>query len=375
MYSVVPHCSTPRRSYNEDDREFITYRFMNQQLLTELGRVDKSGSLSEQLRTDREFRYFLLHLIDNPDENCDLINTIAPLYDSEVSKLPKNKRQKEFEHIIHLFNNGDEPVTIGAELSTQERRDVLLSLIPEEFTKLRDEISMLDLPTPLFKSMAHTFAFYDDMAKENAALEERIQTLRDIRQFTPDAENVFIPRTAPEPETAESARSSSLSSGRATSRACSSRPSTAMSHVPKTARLPYSPRHYESPRVASSRLQYPHVKTTSRIDTHTGDNTYLREQINARESELQKNKRTERRLNESIKQRKNDVSHLQTEIEKLRAQLEKLKQEDFVKQQEQVRLDEASKQMLIAKKKEANDLTIQLQAALAENRRLKQLNV
>ena len=117
------------------------------------------------------------------------------------------------------------------------------------------------------------------------------------------------------------------------------------------------------------------MKATSRIDTTREDNTYLREQISSREAELTRNRRAEKKLNNAIKQRRNDVSHLQTEVEKLRAQLEKLKAEDAGRHQDQVRLDEASRQMLMARKKEANDLTIKLQAALAENRRLKRLDV
>ena len=170
---------------------------MNQQIITEYKRATTSTDNLQQLRIEKEFRFFLLHLLDDPNENIEMINAITPLYQSELTRVKMNsqsKKDKEFSHILKLFTDGDEPVNIGVELSNEERRFILLSLLPADgFDDLKDFISKMDIPTPLFKSMAHTFEFYKDLAQETDLLEKRLQTVRNIRHFNPESNDVFIP--------------------------------------------------------------------------------------------------------------------------------------------------------------------------------------
>lgn len=379
---------------------------MNQQIIAEYKRATTSTDNLQQLRIEKEFRFFLLHLLDTSNENIELVNSITPLYQSELTRIKKNsqsKKDKEFSHILKLFTDGDEPVNIGVELSNEERRFLLLSLLPtNELDDLRNYIAKMDLPTPLFKSMAHTFAFYNDIVEETNSLEKRLQTVRDIRHFNPESTDVFIParpqsclstnrnshindsnkiysmtstiRVQPQIQASHLSQQSNQ-----TKRPNTARPSTSISinrqkTQPKTPRLTSkqsTSRPYSS---NSSNIPTPRFRSSSKIDKdiEDTDNATLRRQIEIKEKEIQRYSNHARQIKQAIDKRIRDSFYIQKEIELLQKNLEDMKKEEINKQKEQTMIDESAKDLVSQRKKEANEVTTKLRLAIEENRRLKE---
>lgn len=371
---------------------------MNSQLIGELERSQNQSTFLESLHTEREFRCFLLYLLDHPDDYPDIINSVAPLYFSEMQKLRnsgKTKKSREFSYIYDIFTNGLDPIDAGQDLSIIDRRNFLNSLIPKEFSSLKSEINRMKLPNNVFQSFAHTFSFYDAIEKENKELEKRIQALRNVRAFVPEALDVFIPRAVSAvstPRTQCPSICSNVSSNKSISRV--STPRSQQSEL-SSARSQYSA-------ISSARSQYSTYSTTkiqdkskasSRINSHqqpqiiprhrnpcpidvnckidVQGNEFIRKQILSRENDITDNKKKLKVLLASIDGRRRDVVYLRREVAQLKIQSEQMEAETASQKEYQVMLDEHTKEVLRAKKKEANQATTNLKKAIQENRRLK----
>ncbi|OHT15228.1 hypothetical protein TRFO_14250 [Tritrichomonas foetus] len=363
--------------------EFV--RNMNQQIAEDYKRATTSMTNAEQLRIEREFRFFLLHLLDTSNDNIDIINAVAPLYHSEISKIKgasQAKKDKEFEKILKLLMNGEEPINIGVELSPDERKNVLISLLDDQkLSSLRSQILKLDIPVPLFRSLAHTFAYYSNLAKENESLEKRLQSLRDVRHFSPNSEDVFIP-TKPTSSLStprgvkhgintggKKSSVSNLPLSQQSSSLSSSRPNSELGSTPATPRISSS-----SSRLSSSRMQTTKFRSPSKIDTETVDfeNQTLRKQIEMKEHEIKQTTAQAKMMKAAIEKRIRDIAYIQKEILSLEDQLEGIKKEEKQEEKIKIALDESSKDMILKKKREANEITTQQQKAIEENRRLKE---
>lgn len=391
---------------------------MDQQVFSEYLRATKPTTQFEQLRIERDFRFFLIHLLDTAPENLELVNSISPLYQSELSRM-KGKAQavndQEFRHILTLFLNGDEPVNIEIDTSMQERRNILLSFLPDnEFSDLKESISKMEIPFDLFQSMAHTFAFYSNLFQENKSLEKRIQTIRDVRHFNPESNNVFIP-TRPQ-SSLSTPRSISNSkdliydsnqnySATSTIRVHDQTPIKDQSSFSSRSITPRSVSSFHTNTSYWSERQSPRTPRVTRARTNSTkrsqafmrftanetrtakcrmnsaddssiidmDNYTLRMQIESKEKQIKYAKNQSKQLQNAIEKRLRDVTYLEKEIIQLEQTLESLQKEEEGKQEEQVAIDEKTKQYIQQKKKEANDITIQLRIATEENRKLKEL--
>lgn len=386
---------------------------MNQQIIAEYKRATTSTDNLQQLRIEKEFRFFLLHLLDTSNENIELVNSISPLYQSEISRIKKNsqsKKDKEFSHILKLFTEGDEPINIGVDLSNEERRFFLLSLLPtDDLSDLKEFISQMEIPTPLFRSMAHTFAFYDSIVQETNSLEKRLQTVKDIRHFNLETSDIFIP-TRPQSNLStnlnhNSESNLSISPSKTYSmtstvrvqpqttrlthqnkRPNTARPSTSISsnrlktqkQSPKTPRMPPKQSRTSLSSLGystnSSSIQTPRFRSSSKIDKSIEDvdNTTLRIQIEQKEKEIQNYSNQARQIKAAIEKRVRDTFYMEKEILSLQQTLEEMKKEEINKQKEQILSDESAKDLVSQRKKEANEITKRLRLAIEENKRLKE---
>ena len=353
---------------------------MNTQVFDEFKRATTPSNNLEQLRIEREFRFFLLHLLDSADQNIDMINAVSPIYQSEIMRLNgmnHGQKENEFKKILDLFMNGDEPVNIAVQLSQDERRTILLALLPDidELHQLRRIIESHDIPTPLFSSLAYTFAFYKNIDTENAALEKRLQTIRDVRHFTPNYDDVFIPKNP----------TSNLSTPRSHALSSSARSKTSLGSYSYIKSQVRSNSHAKpkmgslTPRIRSA-LNTDQIKTTKYIPNQPTpisfkdmNNSDLRTLIESREKHKQTVITKVNRIKDSIETKFRDISYLQKEIASLEQQLSELENEEKAKIQQNEDLDVSHSKNLSEMKKEANEITMKLRDAIKENQKLKEL--
>ena len=176
---------------------------MDRFLLDEINRGRKKNTAEEQLFLERQFRFFLLRLVDHPELHEDLISAVAPLYYSELARIKKECIIRNPIKKIHdLLVDGDTPVAIPDSLTEKERAEVISSLIPDDFSKLKQSVMNMKLTREQFDSIAHTAAYFKSLQEENEELQKRIRTLQDVQRFNPEAESVFFPppRNAGPPE-------------------------------------------------------------------------------------------------------------------------------------------------------------------------------
>jgi hypothetical protein len=80
--------------------------------------------------------------------------------------------------------------------SEAERRALVQLIIPDEFSDVKDEIIEKPISIPFLASLAQTFQFYGYLQRENAALQKRIQSLRNLVTAAP---SVLSPLRKPPP--------------------------------------------------------------------------------------------------------------------------------------------------------------------------------
>jgi hypothetical protein len=269
------------------------------------------------------------------------------LYLSELTKVKNQSarklKDKQFIKILKLFTDGAEPLSLGMVMTPAEKKQFLQSLITDQFPLLKDELLCMDLKMDAFQSLVHTFAYVNDLELENGYLKGRVESLRDIRRFTAVPNSILLPRQSipseppsPPPTRSPSARTSTLQSAR-----------SGLS----SARAPGSFVELEDP----------------------DDNLSLREQLSARETEIKENRRSANRLKDLITAQRQEASKLEAEIRQLEVQLKGLEEEFKSLKIDQKRVTAAKARESRDTKREANQVTIDLHIALAENRRLKRI--
>ena len=255
--------------------------------------------------------------------------------------------------------------------------------------------------------MAHTFAYYNDLAQETDSLEKRLRAVRNVRHFNPESTDIFIPAR---PQSHLSTNSNNNNDSNKTysmtstirvqpqatklshqspqpnKRPNTARPSTSIStnrfktqmQPPKTPRLQskqsgssLSSRTYSG---INNSIQTPRFRSSSKIDKSIEDvdNYTLRMQIEQKEKEIQQYSNQARHIKSAIDKRIRDTFYLEKEILALQQTFEEMKKEEINKQKEQILTDESAKDLLSKRKKEANEVTKNLRLAIEENRRLKE---
>ena len=278
---------------------------------------NKKAALTAQLRTEREFRFLLLYLLDHKDQYQDLLDGLAPLYSSEMSRIKSanvGSQSTEFSQLLKVLTEGIQPSRTGEALDDAERRRVIIDLVPPAFPALKQEIERMSIPIELFRALSHTLSFYQNMENENAQLEERIEQMRS--KLT----------TIVKPAAKQSGRSD-----------------------------PSAPR----------------VRSSLEIDPETASIDQLKQEVTAREKSKLSAEQKEAFLRKTIEKRWVDVKHLQLEVERLKKQVEQMRSES--PQGERIIHSDNIKTELEQKRKEANEVTMALKQAREENRRLKKL--
>ena len=157
---------------------------MEKQLLTQMRLATDNSTLGAQLMTEREFRFFLLKLLDEPENYSDFINTITPYFSSELSKIvPPGSPEQAFSKMLRIFTEGENPLQIKTPFTSDERKQFLLALLPENMPKTRSQIKQLkNIPVPLFESFAQTFMYFQNLEEENQELSQKIKTIIGLKR-------------------------------------------------------------------------------------------------------------------------------------------------------------------------------------------------
>jgi hypothetical protein len=257
-------------------------------ILSELSELTATSDISDQLRFERAFHFFLLHLLDKPNDSPDIAESVLSSYNSYVSQFqaPHRRRQmaKEFSLLLKLLKGKEDPFLPAAD---SDPRPAALSLLPESFDFLKQPLAEHSASRPLSRSFVHTLGFYALLGDENIALQERLQRLKALR------------RSATSP--LRKAKSAGVRS------------------------VIFSPpSDEESPTKAKSRLR------------------------------------------DAARKANEDVADLRAEVDQLRRRLKEVREAA-------ADIDDDAAQQVAAKRKEVEELTEQLDAATAENKRVKQL--
>lgn len=257
-------------------------------LLSELGELSATSDVSDQLRFERAFHFFLLHLLDKQTDSPDMVESVSSTYNSYLSQFQapykRPQKTKEFSSLFKLLK-GKEDLFLPA--ADADPRPAVLSLFPENFEFLKQPFAECSASRLLSRSFAHTLGFYAWLCDENSALQHRLQRLKALRRSL----------TSP-------LRKTKLVGVRS---------------------VVFSPPcHDESPTKAKSRLR------------------------------------------EAVRKANEDAARLQAEIEQLKLRVKEMREAAAAADKD----DEAA-QHVAAKRKEIEELTEQLDAAMAENKRLK----
>ena len=380
---------------------------MEKQLLTQIRLATDNTTLSSQLITEREFRFFLLKLLDEPENYSDFINTITPYLPSELGKLVLTGPDKNaFAKLLRIFAEGELPLSIKAPLTDAERKEFLLSLLPETMPKTRDQIMKLkSVPNQLFESFAHTFMYYQNLEEENEELSQKIKNIISLKSNSSEKTDSFMTtarsfsKSLPQysasstrPTTSSSLRSMnttsrSLSKGLEhtetmlqTTRTVSLKPTTLSTRGPERIRVgkttTFKPKQTQpqSARKGKDVFQPTVCKFVRTIDVNTArqkSNEELREILNERKDLINANKKESTSLKKKISETKREILMLEDEVTYLESQAKSLEEKAKERQMEQLQQEERERLLLIRRKKEANKATQELKRALDTNKELK----
>jgi hypothetical protein len=157
---------------------------MTRAILDELRKLSPDSSPSERLRIGRELRFLLLHLIDSAGNQRDTVETAVLSLTNAVMKF-QNDSSSSCERLTKVLQEHLAPISLTSAGSEAERRALVQSLIPDEFTELKDEIAENPTSASFLSSLIHTFQFYDYLQRENVALQKRNQSLRNLVSAAP----------------------------------------------------------------------------------------------------------------------------------------------------------------------------------------------
>jgi hypothetical protein len=247
-------------------------------LLSDLRKLSPSSPLTDQLRTERGLRFFLLHVCDQEADAPELTDALASTYTSYLTQFPKFARRshasREFAHVLKALKGADDAA---------HSADCFLEHFPAGFDSLKRDFSQPAVSASLARALAPTFGAAAYLADETFLLQKRTQLLQASRSVI----------TSP------------LRKGRS----------------PGARSVVFSPtRSPERPKPEAT-------------------------------------------LRTAVQQRRREVAGLQGEVDRLKAEAEALRR---------ARPAPADyREALLAQRKQADELSRQLEAAVAENRRLK----
>ena len=126
----------------------------------------KIQALWNRYQKEREFRYFLLHALEMPKQDSELLSTI--------SSLPQKIKQNKLLSILKKQSNpiSKEPPNTG------DQQRILLSLMPREFQDLKDEIQNIKVQPELFHHMFRYLSYHSILQKQNEILQAQVKILK-----------------------------------------------------------------------------------------------------------------------------------------------------------------------------------------------------
>lgn len=356
------------------------------QLLTEIRLQQNKSTTPLQLMTEREFRFFLFHLLDNPREFSDFINTLSPYKYSEMLKLEQQSRgESAFSQLLRVYTEGENPLSISTPLTQAERRAFILELIPESLQTTRKQISKMDMSKDVFESFAQTFGYFHNLAIENETISARIKEIVSLKRGAPEPVESLITtaRSVPTLTPKLSARTTPITSGintplatqRTMAYSSTDFRTSARKPLAATARSTTIDRKAKTLKVKPKDVLKPQVANfTKQIDLEAARSMTLDElngMIQERERQLLHNKQEAATLSQRIVGVKKEVINLEEEIEQMESQYEALLAQETARVEEETQNKINNTQMLSSRKREANSITHQLQAAIEENKKLK----
>lgn len=362
------------------------------QLLTEIRLQQNKSTTPLQLMTEREFRYFLFHLLDKPREFGDFINTLSPYKYSEMIKLEQQSRgESAFAKILRIYTEGENPLSISTPLTMAERRSFILDLIPESLQTTRSQISKMNLSKEVFESFAQTFGYYHNLSIENENLADRIKEVVSLKRGAPAPVESLLTtaRSIPTPTPRLSSRSTPISFNTSSAmtiqrsiamsttdfRDTSKRSWTAKTRKIEVERKLQVERKAKTVKIKSRDVLKPSVaslvKAIDLEEARTMSIEELNNIIQDREKQIIHNKQEAATLSQKITCLKRDCINLEDEISSLESQYESYLAAAEQRKQEEEQEKIHTSRMYSSRRREANEITHQLQEAIEENKKLK----
>ena len=351
---------------------------MEKQLLAEIKMCSDNSTTTSQLMIEREFRFFLLKLLDEPEKFNDFINTVTPYFLSEMSKVvPQNSRELVFQRLLRVFTEGENPLSIKTPLTNEERRSFLLSLIPESMPKVRNQLSsMKNIPIDMFQSFAETFMYFQNLEEENESLSSEVKKLISLKKNKDVVVENFITtaRSLPRKLDRFSATTTPRTISSRTVRPVKQGTSKVMHFGGPLQARDLSAKRPESARRKKGFFEPSVCKVRNEIDIRTIRNKSLdelNEMLDAREKEVNKNKKESETLKKRIADVRRDVIVLEDEVSFIENQASLLEQKTRDIAISEIKEKEENDLLLTRRKKAANKVTQELKDAIATNRELK----